>query len=91
MDARLAIASTWAAVSETALRNSRAAHRLSLRVEQQLSALPRSRSHGYLSLADLTESANRDEPATVTGWVREAVDGCAKGPKGWFDPLRGAG
>lgn len=69
---------------------SRAARQLSLHIEHQLSALPRSRSHGYLSLADLTESANHREAETVTGWIREAVAACAKGQTA-LGRLRGAG
>jgi len=69
--------------------DSRAAHQLSLRVEQQLSALPRSRSHGYLSLADMTESASRGEAEVVVGWIREAAAACAKREGGWLSRLRG--
>jgi uncharacterized protein YjbI with pentapeptide repeats len=69
--------------------DSRAARQLSLRVEQQLSALPRSRSHGYLSLADLTESATRSEAETVVNWIREAAAACTKQETGWLNRLRG--
>jgi hypothetical protein len=68
--------------------DSRAARQLSLRVEQQLSALPRSRSHGYLSLADLTESASHSE-AEIVSWVSEAAAACAKQERGWPSRLRG--
>ena len=69
--------------------DSRAARQLSLRVEQQLSALPRSRSHGYLSLADMTESASHSEAEIVVSWVREAAAACAKQERGWLSRLRG--
>jgi uncharacterized protein YjbI with pentapeptide repeats len=72
-------------------QETRAAHQLSIRVEQQLGWLPRSRSHGYLNLSDLTESANHGEAELVTGWVREAVAACAKQGEGWLSRLRGAG
>jgi uncharacterized protein YjbI with pentapeptide repeats len=71
--------------------DSRAARQLSLRVEQQLSALPRSRSHGYLSLEDMTESATDAEATVVTGWIREAAALCAGQEKSWLSRLRGAG
>jgi uncharacterized protein YjbI with pentapeptide repeats len=70
---------------------SRAARQLSLRVEQQLAALPRSRSHGYLSLTDLIETATRPEAEAITRWVREAAAACSKPEKGWLSRLRGAG
>jgi uncharacterized protein YjbI with pentapeptide repeats len=70
---------------------SRAAHQLILRVDQQLATLPRSRSHGYLSLADLAETANHAEAELVIRWVREAAAACAQQPKGWLSRLRGAG
>ena len=71
--------------------DSRVARQLSIRVDQQLSALPRSRSHGYLSLPDLTESASHIEAHTVTRWVREAAEACARAEKGWLSRLRGGG
>lgn len=71
--------------------DSRVARQLSIRVDQQLSALPRSRSHGYLSLPDLTESASHGEAETVTRWVREAAEACARAEKGWLSRLRGGG
>jgi uncharacterized protein YjbI with pentapeptide repeats len=71
--------------------DSRAARQLSIRVEQHLATLPRSRSHGYLSLADLAETANRTEAEIVIRWVREAAAACAQHPKGWLSRLRGPG
>jgi uncharacterized protein YjbI with pentapeptide repeats len=67
--------------------DSRAARQLSLRIEQQLGALPRSRSHGYLSLADMTESASRGEAEMVVGWIQEAATACAKREGGWLSRL----
>ncbi len=68
---------------------SRAARQLSIRVEQQLNALPRSRSNGYLNLADMTETASHAEAETVTGWIRDAAAACATpAPKGRLNRLR---
>jgi uncharacterized protein YjbI with pentapeptide repeats len=70
---------------------SRAARELSVRVDQQLKALHRSRSHGYLSLEDMTETATDREATAITGWIRDAAVLCAKQEKGWLSRLRGEG